>query len=139
MKQKSFFFYIFILIFFLDSYAAQREYSTEFKTLEELQQQVKEAYMKKFDKLLKEIYSALDKYEREGLLRNFINQDYFQINFQDKSGQTILHIATGLDLSNIVKELLEKNADVNIQDTFGNTPLYLAIGTAANASNIVEP
>lgn len=153
MKRLFFFYSIFVLFFFLDSNAlgSHKVYTTKIKAtqkakeitqkekeLEELRKQADKIYLENVEQLLEKVYETLDIREKEKLLKEFINQKYFRINFQDKNGQTILHIAAGVGLLDIVQELLGKNADVNIQDKFGNIPIYLAVGTATNASNIVE-
>ena len=71
-------------------------------------------------------------FERENMLIiNYLinNKVFFNINNKDSEyGNTILHTATILNYDiEIIKKLLEVNANVNIQDFVGNTPLHYAI------------
>lgn len=46
------------------------------------------------------------------------------INQKDKNGYTPLHFAVQSNTYDVVKVLLDKGANVDIQDKFGNTPLF---------------
>lgn len=48
------------------------------------------------------------------------------INVQNESGQTALHIASAENNSELVKKLIEARADLNLQDVKGQTPLHIA-------------
>lgn len=49
------------------------------------------------------------------------------LNIKNFSGQTALHLAVLLGLSNIVRKLINAGADVNIRDNRCNSPLHLAV------------
>jgi len=52
------------------------------------------------------------------------------INHQDRTGCTILHITAEFKLVELTKYLLEKGANPNLQNKHGNTPLWTAIFNA---------
>ncbi|CAM4771260.1 unnamed protein product [Rotaria magnacalcarata] len=55
-----------------------------------------------------------------------INKGKIPINTLDQAGWSPLHLAAGHNYLDIVKLLLENNADVNIRDSYENTPLAWA-------------
>lgn len=62
---------------------------------------------------------VLDKFVKSGMGVNFRTDLY--------DGISLLHYAAALGLDNIVSYLLEQGADVNIQDSTGQTPLHKAV------------
>jgi acyl-CoA-binding protein len=53
------------------------------------------------------------------IVKFFLKYDYLNINAQDQDGQTCLHYAATCEHLDIIKELLEKNVDVNLVDNEG--------------------
>ena len=45
------------------------------------------------------------------------------VNYQNRNGETALHIASQLDRTEIIRILVDRGANVNIRDRNGNTPL----------------
>lgn len=62
----------------------------------------------------------------EFLLNPALNID---INQQNREGNTALHISVIYDNYNIFLKLIEYDADVNIKNFKGETPLYLSLGS----------
>ena len=62
---------------------------------------------------------VVDKFVKSGMGVNFRTDLY--------DGISLLHYAAALGLDNIVSYLLEQGADVNIQDSTGQTPLHKAV------------
>jgi ankyrin repeat protein len=65
-----------------------------------------------------------------------VQANHWGINKQDKNGDTPLHFAASLGRKTMVKELLEKGANVNIQNNNQRSPLFKAV--EANHEEIVE-
>ena len=59
-------------------------------------------------------------------MKNLIESENFQINSNDKHGDTCLHCTSRSGNIEIVKLLLEKNADVEVKNKRGDTPLHCA-------------
>ncbi|KJV92281.1 ankyrin repeat domain-containing protein [Rickettsia bellii] len=73
----------------------------------------------------------------EDIFRYLINLEEFDINAEDKNGNTLLHAAIDQGKSEVVKFLTSyKNLEVNTKDLGGNSPLHLAI--KSNNPEIVE-
>ena len=77
-------------------------------------------------------YSTLKNLIKEGKIFSFM--DYFNnnsriidINMQDKDGNTFLILCVKEDLTQLVKNLLEKGINPNIQNNEGNTALHYAL------------
>ena len=51
------------------------------------------------------------------------------LDYQDKEGNSYLHIAVQFEREKMIKELIEKGISLNIQNNDGNTPLHLAYFT----------
>ncbi|MCD6046830.1 MAG: ankX [Gammaproteobacteria bacterium] len=49
------------------------------------------------------------------------------VNFKDHNGQTALHFAAKAGRLECVKALIDIGADINVQDSLGNTPLHCAV------------
>ncbi|MCC8377445.1 MAG: ankyrin repeat domain-containing protein [Rickettsia endosymbiont of Graphium doson] len=73
----------------------------------------------------------------EDIFRYLINLEEFDINAEDKNGNTLLHEAIDQGKAEVVKFLTSyKNLEVNTKDLGGNSPLHLAI--KSNNPEIVE-
>ena len=55
-----------------------------------------------------------------------LNFKILDLSFQDKNGNSYLHLAIMKQLERIVKVLIEKGINVNMQNNDGNTPLHCA-------------
>ena len=60
------------------------------------------------------------------------------INHQDRIGYSSLHFIGQNKLADLAKYFLEKGADPNIQDIYGNTPLWTAIFNERQNSEVVK-
>jgi ankyrin repeat protein len=63
----------------------------------------------------------------EQTVRQLLATDFVRQDLRDKNGATAFHVAIKRGNWNVAKEFLESNADVNVTDSDGNTPLILAI------------
>ena len=68
------------------------------------------------------------KWFNETLIRALLGV-YPNTNLRDKHGTTPLMRAVDIGSSRLVRDLLEKNADINAQDNFGFTALMIAAGS----------
>ena len=55
-----------------------------------------------------------------------LSSTILDLSFQDKNGNSYLHLAVIKQLENVVKSLIDKGIYLNIQNNLGNTPLHLA-------------
>ena len=69
-------------------------------------------------------YDDLDASE---LISDLESSEY-DINEQDSSGSTALHLAGVLNRPNMAKILKDYGADLEVRDEFGYTPLHIAVG-----------
>lgn len=60
------------------------------------------------------------------------------INFQDINGCSYLHVAVDNRMLNIVKELVNKKANINIKDKYGRTPLMIALSSYNGDRTIID-
>ena len=60
------------------------------------------------------------------------------LDVQDNKGWTALHIAAEKGNTYIVEKLIEKNANVNIQNENGTTPLNIAILNAVDNNDVID-
>ncbi|CAK73663.1 unnamed protein product (macronuclear) [Paramecium tetraurelia] len=60
-------------------------------------------------------------------MENFIQLPEMYIDYRFQNNETFLTLATQSGNKEIVKELIRRGADINIQNDDGNTPLHLAI------------
>ena len=58
-----------------------------------------------------------------------ITSPILDYNFQDKNGNSYLHLAVINHLINIAKSLIEKGININLQNNEGNTALHFAYST----------
>lgn len=84
-----------------------------------------------FTSLIEEIQpSHIPTKKKDELIQKFISNNikkpWFDINFQTKFGQTLLHIAAAFGLPNTASFLLKKS-DTSLQDIAGNTFLHLTM------------
>lgn len=97
--------------------------------------------VKKIKTTAEKVFKILDRHEQilNNTLRliSFIKEGNYEkcrslieegieINFKNENGETPLHLATKLELSEICSILIQKKADLNAKDKEGNTPLHLA-------------
>ena len=82
-------------------------------------------------KYIEETLRMLIREGQERLFLDYLERNYriIDLNCRDENDDTflILGVKQGLDI--IVKELLEKNAEVNLRNNKGNTALHIALGT----------
>ena len=62
-----------------------------------------------------------------------LNSPFLYLNFQNKDGDSYLHLAVKNQLEKIIKNLVEKGIRINIQNKKGNTALHLAYETGNNS------
>lgn len=77
----------------------------------------------------------------EGNLENctkLIESGTIDINKQDEQGYSPLHAASQRKLVSVVQKLIEYGALVNIQDSWGNTPLVRALGNSEENATIIN-
>ena len=55
-----------------------------------------------------------------------LSSKILDLSFQDKNGNSYLHLATINQLEGVIKTLIEKGIYINMQNNDGNTPLHLA-------------
>ncbi|CAA0125589.1 Uncharacterised protein [BD1-7 clade bacterium] len=72
------------------------------------------------------------------LSTSLLASDKFDIEEKDSNGFTALHAAAASLLTDIVKILIEKGADVNSIDAWGNPPIQRALGNKPESSEIIE-
>ena len=65
-----------------------------------------------------------DTSQLEGFLKE---KKYANIDVNRPNGDTLLHVATNHNQSEVVRFLLEKGAGVNIQNRYSDTPLHVAV------------
>lgn len=70
------------------------------------------------------IFEAVLEDNRQALLDEI---DQGNINIQDESGYTALHYCAQNGKLALAKLLIDKGADVNRKDIYGNTPLFKAV------------
>ena len=62
-----------------------------------------------------------------------LNSPFLYLNFQNKDGDSYLHLAVKNQLEKIIKNLVEKGIKINIQNKKGNTALHIAYETGNNS------
>ena len=62
-----------------------------------------------------------------------LNSPFLYLNYQNKDGDSYLHLAVKNQLVKIVKYLVEKGIKINIQNKKGNTALHIAYETGNNS------
>jgi ankyrin repeat protein len=78
-----------------------------------------------FDPILFKLIANQDKKKITNLINNKIKSNpKIDINMQDNDGDSPLHIAIFLANYDIIKILLENNANVNLVDKWGQTPIH---------------
>lgn len=81
--------------------------------------------------LLQEAIAA----SKNDIAKDLINRD---IDNQDSNGQTPLHYCAQYLNIEIARLLLSKSADINIEDAYGNNPLWTAVFNARGDYRMVE-
>ena len=69
-----------------------------------------------------------------------LNSPFLYLNFQDKDGNSYLHLAVKNQNEKIVKNLIEKGINLNLQNNLGNTALHIAyeIGNISIIKNLIK-
>ncbi len=65
-----------------------------------------------------------------------INSGIFNLEQKDHQGRTALHYAAEYNNIEVVTSLLAKGADPNVQNQFGNTPLWSSLFSAKGSYNL---
>jgi ankyrin repeat protein len=60
------------------------------------------------------------------------------INLQDKMGYSALHFASQNNCLEAVQLLLDSGANVDLEDSFGNTPLGRAVFTSEGKGDVIQ-
>ena len=81
-------------------------------------------------KYMEETLRMLINEGEESLFLDYFAQIYrkIDINCKDENNNTLLILSVREGLINVVKELLEKNVNINIRNVKGNTALHYALG-----------
>ncbi|MCB0442995.1 MAG: ankyrin repeat domain-containing protein [Aequorivita sp.] len=99
--------------------------------------------------LLKEVgVDARDSYLRTALiwatfygnetLLNWLIDNGANVNHQDRNGDSALHFAAQQKTVGCAKKLIKKGADIEVQDNYGNTPLWRAIFASERDHTLVN-
>ncbi|CCM04321.1 uncharacterized protein FIBRA_06492 [Fibroporia radiculosa] len=81
------------------------------------------------------IHSAAQNHQT-GLVRTLISQDPGLVNALDADGRAPLHWAASSGAIDVVRDLLDRKAEVNLGDTNGWTPLHIA--ASAGSEDVVR-
>lgn len=91
---------------------------------------------------------GIDEYGRNSFLNNLIDgklekirkdiEHGINIDFQDDNGWTAFHFASQEGHIEVIKLLVEKNANPNLHDIHGNGPLWTALMNSKGKMDIVE-
>jgi ankyrin repeat protein len=93
---------------------------------------VTQAIGAQFIEMLKILATASPDMDLSEMILNTLKKSPDHKNDKNTHGTTIMHIAALHGYVNAIKELSRLGADINAQDTHGNTPLDLAIGAKNN-------
>ena len=98
------------------------------------EEEIKENSLDLWNKIDNNSYS--DSFAKE--IIKLIDSGNIDFNFSNIQSQerTILHVASSKRSTNIVEKLLDKGAEIDREDLFGNTPLFYAV--KAGHLNVVE-
>lgn len=66
------------------------------------------------------------KQEKIDICQLILTSNIIDLSYQDKNGNSYLHLAVMGQLEGVVKSLIEKGIYINIQNNDGNTPLHIA-------------
>ena len=64
--------------------------------------------------------------DRNDIFDLILTSPILDLNFQNKEGNSYLHIAIQFEREKMIKSLIEKGINLNIQNNDGNTPLHIA-------------
>lgn len=83
-------------------------------------------------------YVAVDfpEHQHDALITELFNNGA-DINLQDNNGWTALHFAAQKQSLPAVKKLLELGANLELKDTYGNTPLFRAVFCSKGDGKII--
>lgn len=96
-------------------------------SIETLNKYIAQHGLHELDENSRGLLSVLILEGRFALALFLIKSTEIDINQKDKNGYTPLHFAVQNNAYDVVKALLQKGANVNIQDKFGNTPLFKSV------------
>ena len=66
------------------------------------------------------------KQKKTDICQLILTSNIIDLSYQDKNGNSYLHLAVMEQLEGVVKSLIEKGIYINIQNNDGNTPLHIA-------------
>ena len=66
------------------------------------------------------------KNKKEDICQLILSSKILDLSYQDKMGNSYLHLAVMNKLEGVVKSLIEKGIYINMQNNDGNTPLHFA-------------
>ena len=66
------------------------------------------------------------KQKKVDICQLILTSNIIDLSYQDKNGNSYLHLAVMEQLEGVVKSLIEKGIYINIQNNDGNTPLHIA-------------
>ncbi|MFY8188123.1 MAG: ankyrin repeat domain-containing protein [Flavobacterium sp.] len=72
------------------------------------------------------------------LTANFLIENDIDLNHQDSNGKTSLHYCASFNNYSIAEKILAKNGNINICDSFGNNPLWVAVFSARGEYGLVK-
>ncbi len=61
------------------------------------------------------------------MVSELLKCQYRSLDAKNEDGQTAVHVASRLGQDDILKKLIESNANINCRDTAGYTPLHVCI------------
>lgn len=96
-------------------------------SIETLKKYIAQHGLQELDENTRGLLSVLILEGRFDLSLFLIQSTEIDINQKDKNGYTPLHFAVQSNTYDVVKVLLDKGANADIQDKFGNTPLFKSV------------
>ena len=96
-------------------------------SIETLNKYIAQHGLHELDENSRGLLSVLILESRFDLSLFLIQSTEIDLDQKDKNGYTPLHFAVQSNAYDVVKVLLDKGANVDIQDKFGNTPLFKSV------------
>lgn len=122
------------MVLFKKIFGSDKKNEAEINLFEILRKNDIDSYYKLIEKAN---LNSLDDYERNALFAAIVNANTakaidlisrdIEINLQDSNGQTPLHFCASHANFDIAKAVLEKGANVNTRDKYGNNALQTAV------------